>query len=75
MKPYSITLKFKNNTYLQIRIDSEENPREVFQKTWKENRKEGIVPIGNYLIKEEDICWLKVEGDKNLEKKIKDETT
>ena len=64
---YTVTIRFKNNKTLQVKLETEENlVRAIFDELPMRAK---WIAIGDYFISKEDILWVEVEGDRTIEER------
>lgn len=63
MNRFRITFNFKQGKNLYFEMDTEEDLREELGEEWQKSKKDGAMLIGEYLIKTDDLRWLRIEGE------------
>jgi len=63
MNRFKLVFNFKQGKNLNFEIDTEEDLRETLHDEWEKSKKDGTIIIGEYLIKTEDLRWLRIEGE------------
>lgn len=68
MDTFKITVVFKDYRSIEVKTLSKKDPRISFANAWKEYKEEGAMAIGDYIIDINSVLYIKVEGEKIVEK-------
>ena len=70
MNNYKIYIKYKKGVGedLSISIDTEESVKKALVDNWNDITVDGAWTVGDYTILMNDILWIRIEGDKLVEK-------
>jgi len=70
MNTYKVYIKFKKGLGedLSFSIDSEQSVKQGLIVEWEDIKKDGAWTVGDYTILTDEILWIRIEGDKYIEK-------